>query len=365
MTLLQRYAHLLSTYCIAAKPGQRVLVKSTFCAEPLLKELYRCLLEKGCLVSFDCSFSDQDTLLFQYGSDAQLTTCDPFYEKAVHEFDALIRIIAPHNTKALSAVDSAKKQTHQAALAPLRKRYMERSANKELQWTLCVYPTHAAAQEAGMSLLDYEDFVYKACMLDQDDPIAAWQALSQKQQGLVDYLNTCSDMVYIGDRTELSFSVKNRTWINSDGHYNMPSGEVFSGPVEDSVSGQIYFSYPTVYEGSDVSGVELTVENGVVQSWKADVGQAVLDRVFAIEGARVFGEVAIGTNYAITTPTKNILFDEKIGGSVHMAIGASYPETGGTNESAVHWDMIKDMRQGGKIIADGRCIYENGLFLIP
>ena len=168
----------------------------------------------------------------------------------------------------------------------------------------------------------------------------------------------------MGLNTDISFSTKDRIWINSDGHYNMPSGEVFTGPVEDSVQGHVYFTYPTVYEGADVEGVFLEVDKGVVSTWKADKGQDVLDRVFSIEGARQFGEVAIGTNYSIQRATKNILFDEKIGGSIHMAIGASYPETGGNNESAVHWDMIKDMKTDGQIFADDILIYENGEFII-
>ena len=202
------------------------------------------------------------------------------------------------------------------------------------------------------------------CMLNLDNPIAAWQDLSNKQQSLVDYLNKVSKIRYVGPKTDISFSTKDRIWINSDGHYNMPSGEVFTGPVEDSVQGHIYFTYPTVYEGADVSGIYLEVDKGVITSWKADVGQEVLDRVFSIEGARQFGEVAIGTNYSIQRATKNILFDEKIGGSIHMAIGASYPETGGKNESAVHWDMIKDMKTDAQIYADDILIYENGEFKI-
>ena len=275
----------------------------------------------------------------------------------------MIRIIAPFNLKSTAGVPSTIKQSHQRAMAPLRKRYMERSAKKELRWTLCVFPTLAAAQECGMSLGEYQDFVFTSCMLDQPDPVQAWQDLSDRQQSLVDYLNKASEVRYVGDRTDISFSTKDRIWINSDGHYNMPSGEVFTGPVEDSVEGEVFFTYPTVYEGNDVAGVHLTVEKGIITAWKADVGQDVLDRVFAIDGARQFGEVAIGTNYAIQRATKNILFDEKIGGSIHMAVGASYPETGGKNDSAVHWDMIKDMRQGGEIYVDGTCIYKDGLFL--
>ena len=361
--MLEKYATLLCDYCIEAKPKQRVLVKSTYLAEPLLQAVYKVLLERGCIVEFDISFQDQESLMYEYSCDEQLATLPIFYNKAIEEFDALIRIIAPFNLKATAEVASDKKRVLQQAMAPLRKRYMDRAASKDLKWVLCVYPTQAAAQESGMSLTAYERFVYESCMLDQPDPIASWKELSEKQQTIVDYLNTVSHLRYVGPQTDISFSTKNRIWINSDGHYNMPSGEVFTGPVEDSVEGHIYFTYPTVYEGADVEGVYLEVKAGEVSQWKADKGQAVLDRVFSIEGARRFGEVAIGTNYAIQRATKNILFDEKIGGSIHMAIGASYPETGGKNDSAVHWDMIKDMKVDGQIYADDTLIYENGAFI--
>ncbi|MBI60534.1 aminopeptidase [bacterium] len=362
--MLDKYATLLVDYCVSVKPNQRVLIKSTYLAEPLLKKLYQILLERGCFVEFDLSFQDQDKIMYDFSSDQQLSSLPIFYNKAIEEFDILIRIIAPFNLKSTAEVSSDKKRLLQEALAPLRKRYMQRSAIKELKWVLCVYPTQAAAQECGMSLADYESFVYQSCMLNSDNPIAAWQDLSNKQQSLVDYLNKVSKIRYVGPRTDISFSTKDRIWINSDGHYNMPSGEVFTGPVENSVQGHIYFTYPTVYEGADVSGIYLEVDKGVITSWKADVGQEVLDRVFSIEGARQFGEVAIGTNYSIQRATKNILFDEKIGGSIHMAIGASYPETGGKNESAVHWDMIKDMKTDAQIYADDSLIYENGEFKI-
>ena len=361
--ILKKYAKLLCNYCIEAKKDQRILIKTTELAVPLVKEVYKELLTLGCYVETDISFEDQERLFYDFASDNQLKSPSKFYEKAIEEFDALIRIIAPHNLKSTASVDSDKKKLHQEALAPLKKKYMQRSSTKDLKWVLCVYPTQAAAQEAGMSLSEYEEFVYKGCMLDQQDPIQAWKKLSQSQQTLVDRLNRASNIRYVGDNTDISFSTKDRVWINSDGHYNMPSGEVFTGPVEDSVNGTVFFTYPTVYEGADVENVLLEVENGIVQKWHAQKGQDVLDRVFSIKGARQFGEVAIGTNYAIQRATKNILFDEKIGGSIHMAIGSSYPETGGTNESAVHWDMIKDMKDGGKIYVDDELIYENGKFL--
>ena len=235
---------------------------------------------------------------------------------------------------------------------------------KILNWVLGVYPTQSAAQECGLSLSEYTEFVHQACMLHLDSPEQAWKSLSQCQEKIVQRLNKGSMLRYKSDDTDLSFSIKGRIWINSDGKHNMPSGEVFSSPVENSVNGHIHFDIPTVYDGKDVQSIRLVVKDGVIEEWDADVGKDVLDRVFSIKGARQFGEVAIGTNYSITKPTKSILFDEKIGGTIHMAVGASYPETGGRNESAVHWDMIKSMKNSGQIYLDDDLIYENGEFVI-
>ena len=270
--MLNKYANLLTQYSLKLKPNQKVLIKSTTLAEPLVKELYKALLSLGCYVEVDLAFEDQDRLFYDYASSTQLKTPSVFYSKAIDEFDALIRIIAPHNLKSTASVCSDKKKILQEAHGPLRKKHLERSAKKELQWTLCVYPTQAAAQEANMSLSEYEDFIFKGCMLDCKDPITAWQTLSKGQDALVGYLNKANTLRYVGDKTDISFSTKNRVWINSDGHYNMPSGEVFTGPIEDSVNGEIFFNYPTVYEGADVEGIQLKVEKGLITNWSAQKG---------------------------------------------------------------------------------------------
>ena len=242
--------------------------------------------------------------------------------------------------------------------------YFERTGSGKLKRCICQYPVNASAQEAGMSLMEYQDFVYNACHLYADNPVDEWLKVRKEQQIVVDYLNSCSEIQYKGDGIDISFSFKNRTWINSDGKNNMPSGEVFTSPVEDSGNGTVRFSYPAIYMGNELENVQLTVENGKVTHWQADRGQEFLDHFFTIKGARYFGEIAIGTNYGIQKHTKNILFDEKIGGTVHMALGQSYMQAGGKNKSTVHWDMIADMKEAGEIYADGRKIYEKGRFLI-
>jgi len=215
-----------------------------------------------------------------------------------------------------------------------------------------------------MSLSDYEQFVFGACKLFSADPMAAWLNVRASQQRIVDHLNRCSMVRYLGNGTDISFSTQGRIWMNSDGQTNMPSGEVYTSPVEDSVNGTVHFSYPCLYQGNEVEGVTLWVKDGFIERWEARRGKDFLDLIFEMPGTRRFGEAAIGTNYDINRMTKNILFDEKIGGTIHMAIGQSYLQTGGKNESPVHWDMITDMTQGGEIWADGEKIYQDGKFLI-
>jgi aminopeptidase len=230
--------------------------------------------------------------------------------------------------------------------------------------SLCQFPTQASAQEAGMSLKEYENFIFQSCFLYEENPIEAWKQLGRNQQTATDYLNKCKNIHYKGPNIDIKFSTDGRTWINSDGKANMPSGEIYTAPVEDSVNGQVKFTLPSIYMGQEAEEVELDVKNGVVQSWKATRGMDLLNKVFDMPGARVFGEAAIGCNNNIQRITKNILFDEKIGGTIHMAVGQSYAQCGGKNDSSVHWDMITDMTQGGEIWADGIMIYKDGKFII-
>jgi len=362
--MLDRYAQLLVKYSLDVQPGWRVLLRSSTVAEPLIAEIYKALLQAGAHVEVQLSMADQDHLFYTYANEDQLSHLPTLYQTAIDEFDAIVSIMASYNLKSNAGAEKEKRKIVDAAIAPVKKRMMQRSANKELHWVLAQYPCHASAQEAGMSLREFQDFIFGACMLDQDDPSAAWSKLSEIQESLVQRLNTVKSIQFIGPQTNLTASVDGRIWINSDGRRNMPSGEVFTAPVEDAINGEIFFDVPTVFQSSNVQGIHLRVENGVIQSWSAKEGQDVLDYVFNTPGARQFGELAIGTNYAIQEPIKNILFDEKIGGSIHMAVGASYPECGGKNESSIHWDMIKYMHEG-QILADGELIYENGAFIWP
>jgi aminopeptidase len=362
--LLKKYAHLLVNYCVSIKDGDRLFVHTTILAEPLAREVYRAAVAAGAaLVEFNMDFRDKQRIFLEEANPGQLTQVSPFYRQALENFDAYLHIRAPFTLREEQDLYPEKYTIWRQAHRDLWKTYSRRTASGDLRRNLCEYPTEAAAREAGMSLDEFQRFVFEACKLYDEDPVASWRELSRRQQTIVDRLNQCSQIHYLGEGIDLRFSTKGRVWINSDGKTNMPSGELYTSPVEDSVNGVIYFAFPAIYQGQEVEGVTLWVKDGWVERWEARRGKAFLDRILRLEGSRRFGEAAIGANYDIRRFTKNILFDEKIGGTVHMALGQAYLQTGGLNESDIHWDMIADMRENSEIYADGEKIFENGRFL--
>ncbi|MCF8236822.1 MAG: aminopeptidase [Saprospiraceae bacterium] len=364
MDMLEKYAHLLVQYCLEVQEGDRLLIRTTTAAEPLVREVYRHATRAGAQVFTDLGFEGQGRILVDEAPDRILDQEDPFFLQAMQEFECYLAILAPYNLKEMNGVDASRMARRSKANQRAQDIYFKRIADKSLKRSLCQYPCISQAHESGMSTEAYTRFVYEACRLFDDDPVASWLEVRDMQQRIVNVLNGCTDVHYQGKHVDLRFSTKGRTWINSDGRNNMPSGEVFTSPVEDSVQGKIHFSYPGLYQGHDVEGVTLWVKDGLIERWEASKGQAFLDHIFSLEGTRRFGEAAIGTNDRIKEMSRNILFDEKIGGTVHLAIGQSYLQCGGLNKSSVHWDMITDMTEEGRITADGQLIYENGQFLI-
>ncbi len=362
-SILSKYAKLLVHYCVELQPKERLYVRSTTLAEPLIREVYRHALRAGGIVELDIDFRGKNRIFLEESEQHQLEYISPVYQKAMEEFDAYIYIRAPFNLKEDAHVPKGKSGIRSKALKHLSDTYFKRTGTRELKRNLCQYPTQAAAQNAGMSLEEYEHFIYSACNLYDEDPQQAWLKRRKDQQKIVDLLNSRDTIHYKGEGIDIKFSTIGRTWINSDGQTNMPSGEVYTCPVEDSVNGVVHFSLPAVYMGHEVEGVTLWVKEGYVEKWEAKRGQEFMDRLLQTPGARRFGEAAIGTNYNINRFTKNILFDEKIGGTIHMALGQSYFQTGGKNQSAIHWDMIGDMKNGGAIFADDEKIYEDGKFI--
>ncbi len=368
MDVLKKYAKLLCNYCLELNGGERLYISTTTAAEALVREVYREAIQLGVHTEVDFKFREQGKIFLDNANEELLSQSPYLFEKAIHSFDAYLNIRAPFNLNETNTVDPLQKRKRSEALSNINKTYFERTANRNaaggLKRCLCQFPTQASAQAANMSLEEYQHFVFNACHLYDENPKEEWLKIRKDQQHIKEFLDGVNTVKYKADHTDIEFSVEGRIWINSDGQTNMPSGEVFSAPVESSVNGKIHFTYPSVYMGQDVKGITLWVENGEVVKWDAEQDKEVLDSVFEISGSRFFGEVAIGTNYNIQQATRNILFDEKIGGTIHMAVGQSYKQAGGLNQSSIHWDMITDMSESGQIIADGVKIYEKGRFLI-
>ncbi len=362
---LEKLASLLVHYSTAVRPSERVMISSSIAGMPLVREVYREVIRAGGLPFVVFSEEDLSEILLAEGNDEQLRYIHAPTRLLIEEYDVRIGVGAPTNTRYLSGVDPARQAIVQQASQALLGTMMRRTAEGEFRWVFTQFPTPAAAQDADMSLTDYERFLYNAYQVMKDDPVAAWQQQSAEQQRLVDWLKGKEQVVVRGANIDLSLSIAGRTFVNDSGHFNMPGGEIFTGPVEESVEGWVRFSYPAVHGGREVENVELRFENGRVESATATKNEAYLLSVLNTDaGARFLGEWAIGTNYGIDRFTRNILFDEKIGGTLHMAIGAGYPETGSRNQSAVHWDMICDLRDGAEIHVDGELFYRGGQFLI-
>jgi aminopeptidase len=362
---VEKLAEVLVSYSTKVQKGDTVLIQGDAQAEPLIKAVYAKVLQAGGHPMTLVSLPGVQELFFNLASKDQLQYIHTPQKLIMETYDVRISIRAASNTKALSSVDPAKIALASQASRELMKVFMERSATDDLRWVAANFPTAAYAQDAEMSLNEYEDFVYGACLPDIDDPVGYWQRFSIWQQKIVDWLKGKECVHVIGPDTDLHLNIAGRTFINSDGTKNMPSGEVYTGPVEESVEGHVYFSYPAIYQGREVVGVRLEFEKGKVMRATADKNEDfLLQMLDTDEGARYVGEFAIGTNKGINRFTRQILFDEKINGSFHMAMGAGYPETGSTNESAIHWDMICDLRQGGEIWVDDVLLYQNGRFMI-
>jgi aminopeptidase len=366
---IQKFAKVLAEHSARIVPGDRVLIEGTTAAEPLVRELYIQILEKGGhphpMISFPGMVPFiQDDLYLTYAKDSQLDFVPTFYKIAYDQFESRIRVHSATNTRATTRIDPAKAQRRGKATSTITESQMRRGAEGKFKWVTTLYPTDAYAQDAGMSLKEYEDFVFNAVHAHEDDPISYWNSTAAGQQKAIDFLANKNQIVMRGPNVDLTLSIKGRKFMNSTGIYNMPDGEIYTGPVEDSVNGWVKFTYPAIYGGVAVEGAELTFVRGRVEQARAEKNQDYLIKMLESDsGSRFLGEYAIGTNFDINKFTGNILFDEKIGGTFHMALGAGYPETGSHNKSAIHWDMICDLRTDSEILVDGELFYRNGEFV--
>ena len=365
---IEKFAKILVEHSARVVPGDRVLIEATTAAEPLIRELYIQILQKGghphpmIALPGMMPFS-QDELYLTYANDSQLDFVPTFYKLAYDQFESRIRIHSATNTRGLTNIDPNKVQRRSKATGTITEAQMRRGGEGVFKWVTTLYPTEAYAQDASMSLKEYEDFVFGAVHAHEDDPIAYWKSTAVGQQKAIDFLADKGQVVLRGPNVDLTLSIKNRKFVNSTGTHNMPDGEIYTGPVEDSVNGWVKFTYPAIYGGVAVEGAELTFSNGRVEQAKAEKNLDYLLKMLESDaGSRYLGEFAIGTNFDINKFTGNILFDEKIGGSFHMALGAGYPETGSKNKSAIHWDMICDLRTDSDTLVDGELFYKNGQF---
>ncbi len=359
---LERWAHTLVHYCLSLKEGDNVAIHATTLAAPLVEAVYREILRAGANPLPFVTLEHLDEILLQEASSRQIAQSYQVLSAMAPHIDARLVIYSEGNTRALTNVDPTRSALLRQAYAQVRTSMAEK---EHFRWALTLYPTLAYAQDAEMSLHDFEEFVFNVCFLNDADPSARWRAISVEQQRLVDWLAGHKDVHILGPQTDLRLSIDGRVFINSDGKRNFPSGEFFTGPVEKSANGVIQFDIPSSYNGRSVEGVRLVFREGKVVEATARQGQDYLESMLNLdEGARYLGEFAFGNNPGVVRATRNTLFDEKMGGTVHLALGNSYPETGGVNTSAVHWDMVCDLRQQGEVWIDGVLFLQNGKILV-
>jgi aminopeptidase len=358
-------AQILVQYSTRVQPDDVCVIQSTTLAEPLVQAIYEEVLRAGGLPIMQLATEAATPAFYELASEKQLEWIPPTAQWAAENADVRIAVMADANPRALSQVDPQRQSVAQRARKPLMETSMRRAAEGEYRWSLTLFPTHAYASEAGMSLSAYEDFYYRACLATDAEPLTAWQRQSDQVRRLAAWMEGKEEVHISAPGTDITLGIAERTFIPCVGEHNMPDGEFFTGPIEDSVNGEVSFSFPATYGGREVAGVRFRFEDGRVVDASAERGEDFLISMLDTDdGARRLGELGIGTNYGISTGTKEILLDEKIGGTIHMAIGMSYPETGGVNDSAVHWDMVCDLRQGGSIVVDGQEIQKDGQFVV-
>ncbi|MFH2037052.1 MAG: aminopeptidase [Candidatus Zixiibacteriota bacterium] len=362
---IENLAKVIVHYSIGLKKGDLFKIKGEAIAEPFIQAVYKEALKVGAFPYVEIYFLGLQEMFFKMATDEQLQYISPIKVLEQDKIDAYLGVWGTTNTKNLSGVNPKRQQIFNKATEPLMNKFFERAASGALRWAGTQYPTESHAQDAEMSLSDYEEFVFRAGHLYDDDPVAFWKEMEKEQNRLITILNKAEMIHLTADGTDLKLNVKNRKWINCCGHENFPDGEIFTTPHENDVNGTIKYSFPAFYNGREADGVRFTFKDGkVVEASAAKNEEFLLSMLDTDEGARHLGEFAIGTNYEITKFTRNTLFDEKIGGTCHLAVGAAYPETGGINRSGIHWDMVCDLKTGGEIKADGKTIYKDGKFVI-
>jgi aminopeptidase len=361
---VQKLAQVLVHYSLDLQRGEEFALRTSPLAAELSLAVYKEALLAGAFISVVNIIPGLDEVFFKYASDEQLDYISPLNRLVTEKYRAILDIEAEHNTRELSGVDPSRQSRSRRARKDLFQTYIDRIGSKDLKWCATVYPTQALAQEADMSLSEYQDFVYGAGLLDLPDPVEGWKAETVRQQRLMNWLEGKNQVTIQGKDVDLKMSIRGRLFEGASGKLNFPDGEIYTSPVEDSVNGWVRFAYPAIYMGREVIDVELWFEDGKIVKEKASKGQDMLTKLLNTDaGSRFLGELGIGTNYAIQRFTKNMLFDEKIGGTIHLAVGMGFPEANGKNQSSIHWDMLCDMAQS-EIRVDGELFYKDGKFML-
>ena len=361
---VERLAELVVGYSLELGDGDVLRIDALATAEPLVVALYGAALAVGARPSTNVGLDGLAEQLIAIGSDQQIAYVSPVEWHEVERIDAVVTVWSDENTRSFSRLDPERHRRYIAARRALSDRKWERISRGELAWCGTLQPTHALAQEADMSLQVYEAFVFGACHVDHDDAAGHWRAVSADLGARAAELARVRELRLVGPDTDLRVGVAGRTWMAADGRRNMPDGEVFTSPVETEVDGEIHFAFPAIFHGREVEEVRLRFEAGRVVAAEATAGEAFLLSLLDMdEGARMLGEVSFGLNYEIDRFTRNILFDEKIGGTMHVALGSSFAQAGGENTSGLHWDLICDLRTEGEVYADGELVWKAGRFL--
>jgi aminopeptidase len=358
------YARVIVEHALAVRAGQSVLIEAGALAEPLARAVHRRALEAGGHPTVQMLPDGWIEAKAECAADDVLAEADPLKLVWYERVDCRVTLLALANVEQLAHVDPARAAASETGRLRAVHVLVDRDARGEAVWCGAQYPTAAYAQAAGLSLDDYRDLLARALKLDQPDPVVAWRAQGERQDRLAERLGAIDELRIVAAGTDLRLRVGGRRWINASGRHNLPDGEVFTGPHEDATEGVVTFSMPSAWGGQRVEGARLRFEAGRCVEAEADSGGSFLRAALDTdEGARTLGEFAFGLNDAIRDPTLDTLLDEKIGGTVHMALGSAYAVTGGLNKSALHWDLVCDLREGGEVYADGRLMQRDGRFL--
>lgn len=362
---LEKLATILVRYSLNLKKNDLFVISGSHLAAPLIKEVYHQAIKIGAHPFTHIGIDGLAEIFYNCSSEQQLKYVSPLSKFEIEHIDASLSIISPENTRNMTNIDPKKQAISSVAHQQIHRIFLERAAKKDLRWCITQYPTQASAQDAEMSLADYEDFIFSAAHVDAKNPIKYWRTVNKEQETIRKRLSTKKTLHVLAKDTDLRVSVTGRKWINCSGTENFPDGEVFTGPIENSAEGYISYSFPGSHGGREVNDIQLSFKKGAVVKATASKGEKFLRSMIAMDpGAQRLGEFAFGTNYGVKMYTKNTLFDEKIGGTIHLALGSGYPETGSKNKSSLHWDMVCDLRKNGELYADNELIYKNGRFLI-